>query len=590
MRTRSLRALTWGLKQLASAGWWELLTLVLLTATLGAIPLVSLVALQQTVNWVISPTTAWPITLLILWGTVFLSEKASYPLLSILRIRLNEKALAHFNTKLMEKSNSIDGLSPFESKDLRSELDFLEVESSRRPMNVVYVLTDLLQGAISIGCITFLLSTFSWSLGLVVLIASLPHSLAIMWFEKLRWNQSLFSGKEAQRLRWLSSLCVKTPSVTEMRIFGFGPFLVQQYKQTVSQFLQAFSARCWREILPAMSASLLTVCGYIGVLLWLILRARTNALPPAALIVALQGFTLLQAQLAGLLQDLAMLNPALDYFVRFRAFLTRRDLQLPRSPTPHPFTRIAKGIRFESVSFAYPDGRLALQNISFSIAPGEKVALVGENGAGKTTLVKLLLRFYDPTGGRITIDGVDLKDLDLEQWRKHCSALFQDYGRYHFTLRENIELGDAGNRATLNELRQALENSSALSLADERLDSPLGPQFGGTDLSGGQWQKLAMARAFLRKQPQLLVLDEPSASLDPRSEHEVFESFTRVSTYITTLFVTHRLGAVGMADKIILLKEGHILEQGPHRTLLTNQGPYATLFNLQASRYTPHVS
>jgi ATP-binding cassette subfamily B protein len=242
-------------------------------------------------------------------------------------------------------------------------------------------------------------------------------------------------------------------------------------------------------------------------------------------------------------------------------------------------------ISFENVSFSYPNGRCALTNVSFKIRKGEKIALVGHNGAGKSTIVKLLLRFYDPAEGRITVDGVDLKTINIQNWRSLISGSFQDFGHYHFTVRESILLGNIhANEEHILQAAKAGELEKTLQNLPKGLSTPLGKEFGGTSLSGGEWQKIAMARSFV-KNASLLILDEPTASLDPKSEIEVFNQFADASSGKTVLLITHRLGSIKMADRILVFKFGKLVEEGTQVYLLKANQKYAHLFFQQAKQY-----
>jgi len=246
-------------------------------------------------------------------------------------------------------------------------------------------------------------------------------------------------------------------------------------------------------------------------------------------------------------------------------------------------------ITFHNVSFKYPKtDRYSLSNINLNIKRGEKIALVGENGAGKTTLIKLLTRFYDPTEGTIHINGVNISSYDINLLRDNISVVFQDFSKFNLTLRENIAIGDLTKIDREAEIWKAIKNSNLNQVLDKlpnKLEQMLGKIFnGGTELSGGEWQKVALARAFLRDSP-IVILDEPTASLDPRSEHEVFQSFIKLSKDKTVFLITHRLSSVKMADKIVVLKDGKIVEVGSHSELIKKQGYYFELYKLQAEKY-----
>jgi ATP-binding cassette subfamily B protein len=250
---------------------------------------------------------------------------------------------------------------------------------------------------------------------------------------------------------------------------------------------------------------------------------------------------------------------------------------------------VREGFVFENVGFKYPGSeRWAVRGLSFTLQPGERLALVGENGAGKTTLVKLLARLYDPSEGRILLDGVDLRDYDVESLRRNVGVIFQDFVRYDFILRENIAVGSIDQR----ENGPAIESAASRSLADtvarrlaDRYDQMLGRRFeGGVDLSGGEWQKVALARAYLRE-AQLLILDEPTAALDARAEYEVFLRFSELTAGKMAVLISHRFSTVRMADRILVLRGGELIEQGTHEELVERGGLYAELFQLQAAGY-----
>lgn len=263
------------------------------------------------------------------------------------------------------------------------------------------------------------------------------------------------------------------------------------------------------------------------------------------------------------------------------------DLPLARHPRTPP-TTLKEGIVFEHVAFTYPGSRQpVLHDVSFRLRPGEGLALVGLNGAGKTTIVKLLLRLYDPTAGRILLENVDLREYDLQQLRQCMSVIFQDFVHYELTAGENIA---AGNIAALSDRQQILDaarQGGALELIEqlsEGLDTPLGRAFGGRELSGGEWQKLALARAFMRK-PHIPVLDEPTAALDVQTEYEVYQRFFDLTRGRMTLLISHRFSTVRMADFIVVLEGGKIIEAGTHDELLASGNRYSRLFEMQTSRY-----
>jgi ATP-binding cassette subfamily B protein len=250
---------------------------------------------------------------------------------------------------------------------------------------------------------------------------------------------------------------------------------------------------------------------------------------------------------------------------------------------------IKQGFVFEDVGFKYPQsGEFAVRHLSFQLRSDESIALVGENGAGKTTLVKLLARLYDPDEGRILLDGVDLRDYDVDSVRANIGVIFQDFVRYDMIMRENIGVGQIEELDRHDRIQEAAERSLADTVArrlKQGLDTQLGRRFdGGVELSGGEWQKVALARAYMRE-AQVIILDEPTAALDARAEYEVFLRFTELTRDRIAVLISHRFSTVRMADRILVLQQGHLIEQGTHEELLEKAGLYAELFNLQAAGY-----
>ena len=531
----------WGIKQLFRAAPKETLFLSVLILVQGIIPACSLFIVQMIVNWVLSPySEVWvfPFSLVVGWGGILALGTTITPIISLIRIHLNEKALTHCNVLLMEKANSIQGLAPFEDANLYDQIQFLKNESMRRPLNFVFIITGLAKDLITIISILFVLSTIHLWIPMFILLACVPHAISTYWFEKQTWIDALFRSPQARRLAWFSSITMDERFSKEIRLFNFGDFLVNQYKTLARSFHEAFSIERWKKSCGFIGLSLISVIVNIFIFAFIIIHAKQGHISPGAVVVSLQALVMTQLELNGLIQDFGMLAQTMLFFERFKEFLktefacciTNKQTSTPNELLPK------KEIRFENVSFSYPDGRKVLNNVSFSVPIGKKIAIVGENGAGKSTLVKLLGRFYDPTEGKILIDGVDLRDIDLLSWRKTLSVVFQDFGQYCLSAKENIGI----SRSSFNpeEIFHAAKKGgfdSVVSRLPNGLDSMLGKEFGGTSLSGGEWQKLAMSRAFFRE-AHILILDEPTASLDPKSEHEVFQKFSENIENKTTFF------------------------------------------------------
>jgi ATP-binding cassette subfamily B protein len=381
-----------------------------------------------------------------------------------------------------------------------------------------------------------------------------------------------------------------------------GTWLLRRYDRSTSVVGQRLLRSERRGVITAAGAgagqALMLMFG-LGVLLWLAGYGRVS---PGGVIL---GVALLQTVLESA-RGLAM-NGA---FAVRSSFAARRYLWVlgysggvrqPERPTDPP-ERLNAGLRLSGVSFRYPfTEREVLHDVSITLRPGSVVALVGDNGAGKSTLIKLLCRFYDPTAGRITVDDLDLRSLDLDRWRASITAGFQDFARFEFRAEESIgasrvELLDevrtdaAARTASIVRAAQAGGADEFLGRLPDGYETQLGRQFGGAQLSEGQWQRVAMARAFLREAPLLMLLDEPTAALDPRAEHELFERHTELTTAArargaVTVLVSHRYSTVRMADHIVVLEDGRVAQEGDHDTLVARDGPYRRSFEAQARRY-----
>ena len=575
--------LFWSIYQIFRAARLECLLLVLFVVFQGLVPAASLYAIQGIIQW-ITEQSSFPAMFIGIWGGMLLVDLLLNPVISILRLQLNEKVLTSCNLLLMQKANTILGLEPFEKESTHNELQFLKQEAASKPMNLIYVCSGFLKSAIALSTIITVLWSVSWWIPLGLVLANFPYAISVLWFEKQSWDQMLFRSSDSRKLAWLSSLTLDTKLAKEVRLFNFGSFIEKRYQSLASSVQKNFAGIRWRKSFLCMLLSSCTAIANIIIISITLLFAREGSIPLSGLVIVIQALVLTQSQLSECVSFAGMMTPIHLFFSKLKVFLSESHCSLSKQSSVHRLD-FEKEICFDNVSFTYPDGRKALENVSFSIKKGQKIAIVGHNGAGKSTLIKLLLRFYDPTNGRILVDGIDLRGIDIELWRSQISGVFQDFGQYHFTVAENISLSNTkASREMIERAAQKGGLSSTIFRLPQGLDSPLGKQFGGTELSGGEWQKLAMSRAFLPVS-RLLVLDEPTSSLDPESEVEVFNRFSSATYGKTAFLVTHRLGSVKMADRILVLQAGKLLEEGSHEDLLARDGEYAKLFRLQAKQF-----
>lgn len=510
---------------------------------------------------------------------------------------LREQVEAHFTMMLMRKAGSFPDLSRFEDPNFYDQLQVLQKQISEAPLDLVAFLVQIGRQLFTILTLSLLLIPISWWIPPLLILMTLPETAVRFSQQKQIWELSTEKSIQVRRMNYTSSLMLTDSYAKEVRLFDLGQFILDQYEQAFQDHHQSMKRRRQVASLSTLGFALLSVLGNGVVFFWVTREAFRGAISPGSVLLFVQSLALIERNLRQLVGELTFLYDALIFMGRFFAFLDiQPTLQVSPQASSDPIARVPElkqeastslSIQFDRVSFRYPDGRMALEDLSFRFEPGETIALVGENGAGKTTLVKLLVRLYDPCSGSISINGQDLRELDLDRWRHRIAVVFQDFGRYSFTVEDNIFLNDRTRDP--HRLEQVVQQARLTDVVDrlpQGYRTLLGKSFDGTELSGGEWQKLAIARAVLRMdRAQLLILDEPTAALDPRSEYETYQQFSILSQTKTTLLVTHRLASTRLADRILVLKSGRLVEQGSHQQLLDLGGEYATLWTMQAKYY-----
>jgi len=508
---------------------------------------------------------------------------------SLLDALLSEKFSNTTSIRLMEHAATLD-LEDFEDSELQDRLD----RARRQTMGRTTLMSQLFgqaQDMVTIASFAVGLVAYApWLIALLVL-ALVPAFLGEAHFNAQSYSLNYAWTPERRELDYVRQTGASVETAKEVKIFGLNAFLVERYRALSDAFYAANRRLAARR---AGWGGVLTAVGTLGyyvayaLIAWRTVRGDFSI---GDLTFLSGSFRRLRNLLEGLLIGFSqMAGQALYLDDLFSFFEIRPEIVSPPNPRPVP-DPIREGFTFEDVGFRYPGAeRWAVRHLSFTLRAGEVLALVGENGAGKTTLVKLLARLYDPDEGRILLDGHDLREYDLAGLRANIGVIFQDFVRYHLTAAENIAVGRIEARAD----QARIEAAARASLADEVIarlpagyEQVVGKRFrGGVDLSGGEWQKIAIARAYMRD-AQLLILDEPTASLDARSEFEVFQRFKELSEGKTAILISHRFSSVRMADRILVLADGEIEASGTHHELLAAGGRYAELFELQAAGYRP---
>ncbi|GAA4354369.1 ABC transporter ATP-binding protein [Hymenobacter saemangeumensis] len=431
-----------------------------------------------------------------------------------------------------------------------------------------------------------------WLLGLLLL-AVVPAFLGESHFNERSYSLSHSWTPERRELDYLRQTGASDETAKEVKIFGLSGFLIDRFRTLSDDFYRqnkslALRRAGWGAVFAAVGAA-----GYYGAYVYILARTVSGSISIGQLTFLAGSFARLRALLEGILSRFSSVADGALYlqdFFDFFALKPRITRPIEGSAHTRPFPRpIQRGFQFENVGFQYKNGtKWAIRNLSFELKAGEKLALVGENGAGKTTLVKLLARLYDPSEGRILLDGHDLREYDPAELRQEIGVIFQDFVRFQLPAGQNLAVGRIAERH--NQAR--IEAAAAQSLADTVIqklpggyEQMIGRRFnGGVDLSGGEWQKIALGRAYMRE-AQLLILDEPTAALDARAEHEVFQRFAELTQGKTAVLISHRFSTVRMADRILVIENGQFVEIGSHEELLDKGGRYAELFQLQAAGY-----
>jgi ATP-binding cassette, subfamily B, bacterial len=424
---------------------------------------------------------------------------------------------------------------------------------------------------------------------LLLVAGVIPAFVGETYFAFLGYAKNFRQTPIRRQLDYLRILGGSKEAAKELKLFGLKDFLTARFSKLSDQVYEEDTALARRKIIAGSLLSAFGTAGYYSAYVFAVWKTVIGAYTFGTLTLLANAIREASSNLMQTFSTMSTIADQALFLTDLIAFFDMRPairIKANALPAPRP---ILNGFEFRSVSFCYPgSGRHALKDLNFTIRPGERVALIGENGEGKTTIVKLLTRLYDPVEGQILLDGVDLREYDLEDLYREIGVIFQDYMRYEMTVRENIAAGRIEQIANLSLLRRSAEKSMAADVIEKLpfgYEQMLGRRFDrGVDLSGGEWQKVALARAYLRD-AQVLILDEPTAALDARSEYEVFRRFADLTAGKMALFISHRFSTVKMADRIVVLEKGRIAEEGDHDALRRLGGRYAEMFEMQASSY-----
>ena len=490
------------------------------------------------------------------------------------------------------KSIEVD-LEYYENARYYDTLRRAQNQASYRPVSIVTNLLSAAQNTFSLLALVGLLFSLHWGIALLLFLSTIPGAIV-----RIRYSGRLYGWQRkrtpTERLsNYFDSLLTGGSSAKEMRLFNLGALFLERAKKLRVAIRGERLQLQARNTLLDFAAQVLATVSMYGAYAFAAYRTLQGSITLGGLTMYFGAFQRGQGLLQQMLSSLADLYESSLFLSDLDEFLDlKRKVEEPTQPLPVP-SKMQQGVRFENVGFDYPNSdRHVLKDVSLSLRPGEMIALVGENGSGKTTITKLLCRLYDPTHGRITLDGLDLRAFTTTDLRSKISVIFQDYEKYQLSARENIWLGNIALPLEQEAIREQIEEAARYAGADavigqlkEGYETTLGKMFeGGAELSIGQWQKVALARAFLRD-AQIIVLDEPTSAMDAKAEYEFFRDFRQLAQGRATVLVSHRFSTVRMADCIYVLENGEIVESGTHEALVAADGKYAHLFEMQAQHY-----
>src|ERR671923_980416 len=491
---------------------------------------------------------------------------------------------------VMEKAASLD-LAFYEDPASYDLLRRAQNDSINRPVLMIATAFGLLRTILTLLTMIAFLFGVSWILAILVLLSPVPAFIADTRYGWRGYNIARWGSRLLRRMTYLVNLVTVDSFAKEVKLFGLGHYFIERYRLIAKAFYDTQRSQVVSRYLTGFALGNISTIVTSATYLYIALQAIAGRLNLGALTAYTQAAIQVQNSIQSVLGGFSGMYEH-NLYLNNLVELMQKQPALPVAEHPAPVPQPLRGeIRFENVTFVYPGSEAkALDNVSFTIAPGETLAVVGRNGAGKTTLFKLICRLYDASEGRILIDGVDIRDFEPADLRRQIGAMFQDYVDYQATAAENIGLGNVPEIADRDEVVRASKQAGSdelIAQLPEGYDTALGKWFdAGVNLSGGEWQKVALARAFMREDARVLLLDEPTSALDAQAEYDLFERLHSLTRGRTAVYISHRFSTVRRADRIIFLEHGKLVEEGTHEELMRLNGRYARLFRMQAAAYT----
>ena len=563
-----------------------MLWMILMVPIQSILPSISIFITNIVVNKISSLNSINLTMLIAVWGASFFLNNLISPLLVMIQGRMTDLLTYQLNTELMRKSERLQNISYFEDSEFYNDIQLLSSEASWRPVNLLVFGTSLISNAIVFASMLLMVSSVNILVSLLLFVVLIPQGIIAYRIQQQAFETLVSNSEESRKLDYYSQVLLSNNHIKDIRLYNLYIFFITKYTDVFTSITDKLQVDRRKKF--TTSALFITLISIVTILMfgYVIIQIKKGVLDLGVIFVFSTSIIYSINSMARLVEDSSLLYDTLLYMENFFKFIEIEDelsTEVPITKTENNFGDDI--IEFRNVNFSYSNNSdLVLSNVSFKIAEGEKIAIVGENGAGKTTLVKLLCAFYPNYSGDIIVNNKSLREYELTDYRKQITSIFQDFSKFDISLRENVALSDLSRIFKNEDITKALDKGR-FNMKDMSLDQVLGRKFdGGKELSGGEWQKVALSRAFFSNAP-ILILDEPTASIDAKAEYELFQDFLQLTQGKTVFYITHRLASVKFADKILVLKSGEIHSFGTHNELMNKDEYYRKLYKMQSSMY-----
>ena len=563
-----------------------MLWMILMVPIQSILPSISIFITNIVVNKISSLNSINLTMLIAVWGVSFFLNNLISPLLVMIQGRMTDLLTYQLNTELMRKSERLQNISYFEDSEFYNDIQLLSSEASWRPVNLLVFGTSLISNAIVFASMLLMVSSVNILVSLLLFVVLIPQGIIAYRIQQQAFETLVSNSEESRKLDYYSQVLLSNNHIKDIRLYNLYFFFITKYTDVFTSITDKLQVDRRKKF--TNSALFITLNSIVIILMfgYVIIQIKKGILDLGVIFVFSTSIIYSINSMARLVEDSSLLYDTLLYMENFFKFIEIEDelsTEVPITKTENNFGDDI--IEFRNVNFSYSNNSdLVLSNVSFKIAEGEKIAIVGENGAAKTTLVKLLCAFYPNYSGDIIVNNKSLREYELTDYRKQITSIFQDFSKFDISLRENVALSDLSRIFKNEDITKALDKGR-FNMKDMSLDQVLGRKFdGGKELSGGEWQKVALSRAFFSNAP-ILILDEPTASIDAKAEYELFQDFLQLTQGKTVFYITHRLASVKFADKILVLKSGVIHSFGTHNELMNKDEYYRKLYKMQSSMY-----